>query len=295
MKLIKSPLFLLFLVTIAIVSCEHPTIPESSNSGNKDDKANLIVNVATVEHLPFPAFTTRASVTDAFSRISIAVFDSKGQRADVSNKSRDDNGFGSASFFLPSGTYLVVVIGHSAKQNPTTTDASKIQFTKATGYSDTFLHSEIVEVGDTPVVVNADVQRIVSLCRVVVTDTIPDNVTKLHFEYTGGSGYFDASTGYGISTSGNKQQVDFDAVAGRDSTVYDLYTFLPDDAGSIHLKAQAKDAEDNTVCAREIDVPLNRRQISKLTGPFFAGASGSTITIVISVDDEWEGETIINF
>ncbi len=293
MRINHLPFYLLLIIGV-LISCEHPDIPKNPNSGNLDN-ANLIVNVATVEHIPFPAFTTRASVFDAFSRISIAVFDSKGQRADVSNKSRDDNGYGSASFFLPSGTYQVVVIGHSAKQNPTTTDAAKIQFTKATGYSDTFLHSEIVEVGDTPVVVNADVQRIVSLCRVVVADTIPDNVTKLHFEYTGGSGYFDASTGYGISTSGNKQQVDFDAVAGRDSTVYDLYTFLPDDAGSIHIKAQAKDAEDNTVCAREIDVPLKRRQISKLSGPFFTGASGSTITIVISVDDEWEGETIINF
>ncbi len=293
MRINHLPFYLLLIIGV-LISCEHPDIPKNPNSG-KLDNANLTVNVATVEHIPFPAFTTRASVSDAFSRISIAVFDSKGQRADVSNKSRDDDGYGSASFFLPSGTYQVVVIGHSAKQNPTTTDASKIQFTKATGYSDTFLHSEFVEVGDTPVVVNADVQRIVSLCRVVVADTIPENVTKLHFEYTGGSGYFDASTGYGISTSGNKQQVDFDAEAGRDSTVYDLYTFLPDDAGSIHLKAQAKDAEDNTVCAREIDVPLNRRQISKLTGPFFAGASGSTITIVISVDDEWEGETIINF
>ena len=290
MRINHFPFYLLLIIGV-LISCEHPDIPERIDTG----KDNLIVNVATVEHIPFPAFTTRASVSDAFSKISIAVFDSKGQRADVSNKTVSDKDYGSASFFLPSGTYQVVVIGHSAKQNPTTTDASKIQFTKATGYSDTFLHSEIVEVGDTPVVVNADVQRIVSLCRVVVADTIPDNVTKLHFEYTGGSGYFDASTGYGISTSGNKQQVDFDAEAGRDSTVYDLYTFLPEDAGSIHLKAQAKDAEDNTVCAREIDVPLNRRQISKLTGPFFAGASGSTITIVISVDDEWEGETIINF
>ncbi len=285
----------MFLVTIAIVSCEHPTIPESSNSGKKDDKTNLIVNVVTVEHIPFPAFTTRASVSDAFSRISIAVFDSKGQRADVSNKSRDDNGFGSASFFLPSGTYQVVVIGHSAKQNPTTTNADKIQFTKATGYSDTFLYSQYVEVDNKPVEVDADLKRIVSLCRVVFTDTIPKNVTKLHFEYTGGSGYFDASTGLGISTSGTKQQVDFDTEAGRDSTVYDLYTFLPEGVESIHLKAVAKDAEDNTVCAREIDVPLKRRQISKLSGPFFSGASGSTITIVISVDDEWEGETIINF
>ena len=293
MRINHFPFYLLLIIGV-LISCEHPDIPKNPNSGNLDN-ANLTVNVATVEHIPFPAFTTRASVSDAFSRISIAVFDSKGQRADVSNKSRDDDGYGSASFFLPSGTYQVVVIGHSAKQNPTTTDAAKIQFTKATGYSDTFLHSEFVEVGDTPVVVNADVQRIVSLCRVVIADTIPENVSKLHFEYTGGSGYFDASTGYGISTSGNKQQVDFDAVAGRDSTVYDLYTFLPEDAGSIHLKAQAKDAEDNTVCAREIDVPLNRRQISKLSGPFFSGASGSTITIVISVDDEWEGETIINF
>lgn len=293
MRINHLPFYLLLIIGV-LISCEHPDIPKNPNSGNLDN-ANLIVNVATVEHIPFPAFTTRASVSDAFSRISIAVFDSKGQRADFSNKSRDEDVYGSASFFLPSGTYQVVVICHSAKQNPTTTDASKIQFTKATGYSDTFLHSEFVEVGDTPVVVNADVQRIVSLCRVVIADTIPDNVTKLHFEYTGGSGYFDASTGYGISTSGNKQQVDFDVEAGRDSTVYDLYTFLPDDAGSIHLKAQAKDAEDNTVCAREIDVPLKRRQISKLTGPFFAGASGSTITIVISVDDEWEGETIINF
>jgi hypothetical protein len=144
-------------------------------------------------------------------------------------------------------------------------------------------------------VVNADVQRIVSLCRVVFTDTIPDNVSKLHFEYTGGSGYFNASTGLGVSTSQMKQQMDFDAVAGRDSTVYDLYTFPLDAEGSIHLKAVAMDDEDNTVCAREFDVPVKRRQITKLSGPFFSGQSGPNITIVISVDDEWEGEQIINF
>ncbi len=294
MKPTKSPLYLFILITLVLISCEHPIIPENIDSG-KDGKTNLIVNIATVEHMPFPGFTTRTSVADAFSRISIAVFKTDGQRADYSNKSKGDKVYGSASFYLPSGTYQVVVIGHSAKQNPTTTDASKIQFNKATGYSDTFLYNEIVEVGDTPVVVNADVERIVSLCRVVLTDTIPDNVAKFHFEYTGGSGYFDASTGLGSSTAGTKQQMDFDAVAGRDSTVYDLYTFLPEDTGSIHLKAYAKDDEDNTVCTREVDVPLKRRQISKLSGPFFSGATGSTITIVISVDDEWEGEQVINF
>ena len=295
MKLIKSPLLYLFLITIVIVSCEHPSIPESSNSGKEDGKANLIVNIATVENVPFPAFTTRASVVDAFNKISIAIFKPDGERADFSNKSLDGNGYSPISFYLPSGNYQVVVIGHSAKQNPTTTNADKIQFTKATGYTDTFLYSQYVEVGNKPVEVDADLKRIVSLCRVVLADTIPKNVTKFHFEYTGGSGYFDASTGLGISTSGTKQQVDFDTEAGRDSTVYDLYTFLPEGVESIHLKAVAKDAEDNTVCAREIDVPLKRRQISKLSGPFFSGASGSTITIVISVDDEWEGETIINF
>jgi hypothetical protein len=128
----------------------------------------------------------------------------------------------------------------------------------------------------------------------VFTD-IPDNVSKLHFEYTGGSGYFNASTGLGVSTSQMKQQMDFDAVAGRDSTIYDLYTFLPEAVDSIHLKAVARDDEDNPICSREFDVPVKRRQITRLSGPFFSGQTGSTITIVISVDDEWEGETIINF
>lgn len=289
MKLKLSPLF--FLLLIVFISCEHPTIPESLETG--DD--NLFVHVAKVEHIPFPAFTTRASVSQAFSRLSIAIYDSDGTRVDFCNKSKDDKGFGSASFHVSEGKYQVVVIGHSAIKSPTTTHAEKIQFNNSTGYSDTFLHSEFVEVADTPVVVSADVERIVSMCRVVLTDTIPDNVSTLHFEYTGGSGYFDASTGLGVSTSKMKQQVDFDAVAGRDSTVYDLYTFLPEAVDSIHLKAVAKDDEDNTVSQREFDVPLKRRQITKLSGPFFTGASGSTITIVISVDDEWEGETIINF
>jgi hypothetical protein len=92
-----------------------------------------------------------------------------------------------------------------------------------------------------------------------------------------------------------KQQMDFDAVAGCDSTVYDLYTFLLADEGTIHLKAQAKDDADNTLCTREFDVPLRRRQITKLSGPLFSGLSDSGITIVISVDDEWEGEKVINF
>ena len=289
MKLKLSP-FLLLLLIISF-SCEHPTIPESLETGED----NLLVNVAWVEHVPFPAFTTRSSVSDAFSRISIAIFNQDGERVDYSNRSLGDKGYGSASFSLPQGWYQVVVIGHSAKQNPTTTNASKIQFTKATGYSDTFLHNEYVELGDTPVVVSADVQRIVSLCRVVLTDTIPDNVSTLHFEYTGGSGYFDASTGLGVSTSKMKQLVDFDAVAGRDSTVYDLYTFLPEAVDSIHLNAVAKDEEDNTICSREFDVPVKRRQITKLSGPFFSSQSGSSITIVISVDDEWGGEQIINF
>ena len=289
MKLVKSP-FLLLLLIIILVSCEHPTIPEGLETG--DD--NLFVNVARVEHVSFPAFTTRTSVTQAFSRLSIAIFDSEGSRTDFSNKTVGDKGYGSASFYLPEGKYQVVVIGHSAKQNPTTTNASKIQFTKATGYSDTFLHSEFVEVADTPVVVNADVERIVSLCRVVLTDTIPDNVAKLHFEYSGGSGYFDASTGLAVASKA-VQQMDFAVEAGCDSTVYDLYTFLFSDEGTIHLKAVAKDDEDNTICSREFDVPLRRRQITKLSGPFFSVQSGSGITIVISVNDEWEGEQVINF
>lgn len=282
-----QPLLLLLMITV--VSCEQPYIPEDIKTDG-----NLIVNIASIEQTEFPRFSTRATIQDAVTRLNFLVYDSLGTRVAYDNQTSDKEGFGSASFQLNPGKYQLVVVASNSKGNPTTTDPAKIQFTKSTGFTDTFYSNNYIEVGDEAVTVNASLSRNVALCRVLFTDAVPQNVSKLQFQLKGGSPSFNPATGFGVKTTG-KQEITFDAAVGRDSTVYDLYTFLPENVDTISLKAEAFASDDKMVRMREFKVPMVRRKITKLSGPFFSGSSGSTITIVVGLDTGWDGELEVNF
>ena len=202
---------------------------------------------------------------------------------------------GAVAFAVEPGTYQVVVVGHSSSGNPTMTNPKKIRFDNQDGFSDTFLYSTKVTVSedDQEVEVDANLHRITSLCRVVFTDAIPDKVTQMHFEYTGGSGAFDAATGLGSVKS--TQKVDFEVEPGQEACSFDLYTILHGSEGTLHLKAEAQDANQNIIRERAFEVPMKQRVITKLSGPYFSGSDGSTITIVIGINTDWEGEQTIEF
>ena len=282
-------MFMFFCLTIT--SCEKPMIPDGYNVS---PDGNLIVSVATIEQMPFPGFATRTTIDEACTRLSFVVYDSLGTRVAYQNQESDEKSFGTAGFRVSPGRYQVVVVAQSSNGNPTSTHASKIQFNKSTGFSDTFYSNNYVEVGDGSVEVDAKLTRNVSLCRVQFTDTIPQNITKMRFEYSGGSGSFDAVTGLGVKTT-TKQEMTFAVEEGSDSAVFDLYTFLPEDAESIHLKAEAYASDNKLVCSREFDIPMKPRQITKFSGSFFSGSSGSSITIIIGINTDWDGEQEVNF
>ena len=282
----KVLMYLLFICMM--VSCEKPFIPYGYNTS---PDGNLMISIASVEQMPFPGFTTRTTIDEACTRLSFVVYDSLGTRVAYQNQKIGDPSYGTAGFNVLPGKYQVVVIAHSGSGNPTTTDASKIQFSKTTGFTDTFMsNTDDVVVKDSTKYVNANLKRIVSLCRILISDTIPADVSKMHFEYKGGSGSFNARTGRGVAVKNGKQEMTFPVVAGRDSTILDLYTFLPADVDSIHVKAEAIDANDNMLNSREFDAPMKYCRISKLSGSFFSGASGSSISIILNLDPDWDGE-----
>ena len=289
MRRLIIPLFL--LLAIALFSCEKPIIPdEDSTQGDAD--GNLTVTVFQIEQQSFAVPFTRATIADYCSRLSYAVYDTEGKLVKQINQKDTDAGYGTASFKVSPGTYQVVVVGHSSG-NPTMTNPQKIKFDNKDGFTDTFLHNSQVVVGDDDEeMVHAVMNRIVSLCRVVFTDAIPDGVTQMRFQYKGGSGAFDASTGLG---SVNSTQTEFFPVEpGEDSCVFDLYTFLHDTEGTIHLLATAYDAADNVLYEREFDIPLVRNKITWLSGPFFTSTpSSSTFSVVINTD--WIGELYLTF
>ena len=291
------------LLLLLLSSCEKPIIDDDSVvSGSPADKnANLTVTVFSIEKTPFGTLTpgttappTRAATpaSEACTRLNFAVYTLDGSRVKQVNQTSETKDFGTASFQLDEGDYLLVVVGHSASGNPTMTDPNKVQFTNATGFTDTYLCCATVTIGEEKVDYRVSLDRIVSLCRFVITDDIPSDVKKMRFYYTGGSGAFDATTGYGCVNS--KQDVKFDITASQKQ--FDLYTFLHDTEGTIHLTVSALDASGGIYAERTFDVPMQQNYITWLSGPFFGGSTTVSTTITgVTVNTDWSGETHITF
>jgi len=272
-------------------SCEKVRIDDEMLD---DVSGNLKVNVFEIEKSSFGNFTrSELPASEACKRLNFAIYSLDGTRVKQVNQTSDAANFGTASFQLEEGDYLVVVVGHSSNGNPTMTDPTCIKFTNSQGYSDTFLCSCAVTIADEPVEMDVTLSRIVSLCRFVVTDAeYPEGVVKMRFYYTGGSGAFDAYTGLGSVNS--KQDVKFDVTSGQKQ--FDLYTFLHDVEGTIHLKVTALDINGTELYSRDFDVPMEQNYITWLSGAYFSGSGSSSSGITnVTVDTDWAGEKHLTF
>lgn len=270
-----------------LFSCESPDLSNFDDDPD-DPEANLRVSIYQMGSTPFDALTRAA---DICTRINYAVYTANGTRVKQNNQQIGDNGFGHTTFQLEPDTYRLVVVAHSSNGNPTMTDLRKIQFTNAQGFSDTFMHTQAIEVTEEQQEISVTLDRIVSLCRVVFTNDIPANVATLQFQYTGGSGAFDATTGMGCVKSTQKMQ--FSVISGQRE--FDLYTFLHSSEGTIHLKVSALDASGVEILQHEFDVPMKRNEVTWFSGPFFGGNGTGSAGIVITINTDWAGETHLSF
>ena len=288
------------LIVFAVFACEKAIISDENESGAT--KGNLRVSVFQIEKTPFASLfpgssqaATRVAkaASEACTRLNFAVYDQGGLRLKQLNQTSDMADFGHASFQLEEGTYQLVVVGHSANGNPTMTNPAKIQFTNSTGYTDTFQCYGEVTIGEEAVDYQVSLDRIVALCRFVVTDDIPADVRKMQFYYTGGSGAFNAATGLGSVAS--KQTVTVDVTDGSQKQ-FDLYTFLHEQSDNIALKVTALDASGNVLYERDFDVPMQQNHITWLSGTFFNGSGSSSTSVTdVTVNTDWAGETHLTF
>ena len=288
----KRLLVALLVGIFVLCGCEKAiNLEEIDNAAT----GNVTVNVYKIENEAF-GVSSRGVVSDVCTTLNFAMYDAGGVRVKQINQKSGDKGFGAVSFELEEGSYQLVVLAHSSDGNPTMTNLAKIQFTNATKYSDTFLYYANVEVSDEPQTLNITLNRIVSLCRFVVNDPIPEGVAKLQFYYTGGSGAFSAMTGLGVVDS--KQTMTFDVVPGTTGSAYDLYTFLHHIDDQIDLVVTALGADGNKMYERSFEVPMEQRKITRMTGNFFtdeASVESHGAQVEISINSEWEGEVNIAY
>ena len=281
---------LALVMIMTVLGCEKGILEDE---GTAALDGNLRVDVLEVGNWSFESLTRGdQTASEVCNRLNFAIYDMSGSRLEQVNQEKGKAGFGTVSFQLEEGDYELVVVAHSSKGNPTMTNPAKIQFTNATGYTDTFLYTGKVSVDEESEGLTISLNRITSLCRFVITDDIPESVKKIQFYYTGGSGAFDAATGMGCVAS--KQKVTFDLTT-ESRKQFDLYTFLHEPSDQIALKVTAMDADGKELYVREFDVPMERNRVTRLSGNFFDGSGSSTTIGGITINAEWDGETNVEF
>ncbi len=280
---------LLLLSPLLLTSCEKPYLGDEVPSGTTTTSGNLTVSVFQLEQTPFSDYT-RTAPSEACTHLNYAIYNGD-ERLKQINQTSDMADFGHVSFQLDAGTFQLVVVAHSSKGNPTMTDPKKIQFDNSDGYSDTFLYSEDVTVASEPVNLSIALNRIVALCRFVISDDYPQGVAKMQFKYTGGSGAFNAATGLGCVKS--TQTVTYDVTSGQKQ--FDLYTFLHATEGTIHLTASALDASGIEITQRTFDIPLATNKVTWFTGDFFNGTPIQPTSLNLTIDTQWLPESHLTY
>ena len=233
----------------------------------------MTVRVTSFEQIPFTLSRTRASVSDVCSRLNFLIYQN-GERIRNEAQTIDDEGFGEIEFKLAKGRYYLVALAHSSNGNPTSTNSQKIQFTNATGYTDTFLCADSLIVGDEDVECALNLKRIVSMVRFIFEDAIPQRADRIRFYYTVDS----------------KQEQWYDI--SHTESKFEIYT-IPHTAAKEYLKVMATTYHQNGEDAADIlteknieQIPVMRNHITTCRGYLFSPVYKMDISL--SVDDVWD-------
>lgn len=238
------------------------------------------------------------AIGDYFSRLAVQLFDSTGAKVFAQSKTqtRDDDDFGTLSVGLKTGTYTVVAVGHSSPVTPTIKSTELVQFTAKNGVknSDTFCHCGQVTVADEGGYHELKMNRLTAMITFAFTDeTMPDGFHSLDIAYTGGSGNFNPTAGYGCTKS---SQTETRMAEWQNYAVF-TFPYLSSD-GTLKMTLSARDADGNLLTTKMLtDVPVTRNRITRCTGLLFGEGDFDIkqTNFGITINGEWDGQIYYDF
>ena len=289
-----SNVLALMMMTAVLSSCEKMTLSDSAKSEN-GEKSNVVLRVTQFEQIPFEA-GTRAEVGTVCTRLCFHIYGEDGIRVNYANQKQEDSNFGTASFSLDAGRYILVVVGHSASSNPSFSANEKVSIS-GSNLGDTFWCCETFEVGENEVDLSLKLKRIVSLVRFIPTDDKPANMNQVLFSYKGSKGSFNGLTGYGSTNTSQTVKLDVDP----DADQYEFYMIPSSDNDLLDIKMNTyyveSDGRIHSLTEKEISqVPVKRNCITICRGSLFDGTGSSqSVFITITVDTEWDENINVTF
>lgn len=279
---------MIMAVAVVLVGCEKPIVTDSEDG-------NVVLRFSMTNS----DATTRATMSNYFSKLNIMLFDNDGERVfdKVITQTKDDDDFGVLRLSLTAGTYWVVAVGHSSKKSATIKSPEVVQFTASEGekLTDTFCACERIEVGGETIDSELTMYRVGAMIQFCLKDeSFPVNFSHFKMDYTGGSANFNPTTLEGITKSTQSE-----TRTTNEIQIYQAFTFpYMSEAGTLKMTCTALDLDGNVIRKRVFDgVQVTRNRITTYSGPFFEDGDGewgqTDFSFVIHAD--WDGEDIIEF
>ena len=266
-----------WLLVLALVACDNAV------------QEPLTMSFAPAAELDAPAF----------SKLNIQLFDSTGAKvfSKVKTQKAGEAGFGSLSVDIPDGTYTAVAVGHSSPTSASIKSPQSVTFTAQDGrkITDTFCACVPITVGVDSRSHSLQMDRVTAMFRLSMqSEQVPDGVSTLLFEYTGGSAAFNPTTKQGTTKSTQSEQRAFTGLGD-----YEVFTFpYMSDSCRIRMTITAMDAAGQTVHTRTFEsVPMVRNRITEYRGRFFSDDTDpwAVVTMTFTVDSDWSGHDMIRF
>lgn len=271
MTIIKMKFLLLATLTICCLSSCEKVAFDAEENASAVEAGNVTIKASMFSIVPFDDTRAVQNIADYCTKLCFVVYQDGEQKKKMLQMKGDED-YGQVSMSLAPGTYQLLVLGHSSSGNPSLAHPEKIQFTNATGYTDTFYYYADLEVAEQAETHSIALQRATSMLRINITDEIPAAAERIRVYYTGESGVFDAEAGWGGATN-SKQYIFYDVVNRQPPVTVAAYTFLRNETGTLNVVLTAYDADDNTLAERELkDVPMKNHMVTEYTGSLFSSS-----------------------
>ena len=267
-------------------SCEKMILDDADRADGSETAGNVIIRANVYNIVPFADTRSAQFIGDYCTKLCFVVYEDGVQKKKILQKKGDD-GFGQIATTLPEGNYQLLVLAHSTS-NPTLSDPSSIQFKNADGFSDTFYYYGDLVVSAEPQTYDVSMLRAASMLRIIITDQLPIELSRVRIYYTGESVVFNAVEGWGGSVN-SKQYMFYDVAEQAAPLTLEAFTFLRDDLGSLDVTLTAYDAKDNVIAERELkDIPMKNRMVTEYSGTLFSSSSINELGFTFTGETSWE-------
>lgn len=271
------------ICTCLLLSCEKALI----DSNISTEEARVVFRVVSYTQEPFNTSHVRQApvrIEEVCSRISFAIFEGSTKVKSI-NQTKGSTDFGTLSLTLPKGNYRLVAIAHNGTGAATISSPDKISFPN-NKCTDTFYICQDFSVSDNSEY-DITMKRATAMFCFIIEDSIPKQVDKMKFYYTGGSSTLDATTGFGCVNSKQTEYREINDEMGRKGMEFNVFTFPHAIEDTLKMTITALTSSEVTVKERTFaTIPVKLNYITRYSGTFF-----DTITSEGDLDIHFQADT----